>query len=277
MLQRESLDSLCAAWARIMGIPAPDCANEANEALVTFAENAFSGKKADRIVIYNPDAVAQWVCEKYPEFISEVTKRAQLALPLLSPMPSVTPVCFGTMYTGAQPEVHGLQVDGEKHVLTIDTLFDALIRAGRKPVLLAYAGGSLSVIYNGRQMDYYMYKDFGELNAKAVQLILEDQHDFYVIYNGGFDFRLHDHGPEHPRTLGELRINSHVFGLIYELIRANWKHHRTLLGFAMDHGCHLNMENWDNDPHEIGTHGLDIPQDREIIHYFAAIGGDNSK
>ncbi|MBE6981849.1 MAG: hypothetical protein E7437_05950 [Ruminococcaceae bacterium] len=275
MPERHSLDTVAAALAEIMGIPAPKHANTANPELLTFANQRFSGQKADRIVMYNPDAVAQWVCGKYPKFLKEVISRTQLKLPLEAPMPSVTPVCFGTMYTGAQPEVHTLQLDGEKHVIPIDTLFDALIRAGRKPVLLAYAGGSLSVIYNGREMDYYMYKDFSELNAKAVQLILEDQHDFYVIYNGGYDFRLHDHGPEAPETLGELRINSHMFGLIHELIRANWKHHRTLLGFAMDHGCHLNMENWDNDPHEIGTHGLDTPEDRHIMHYYTTIGGED--
>lgn len=277
MSERYSLDSLAAAWAQILGIPAPQYANTANPDLVSFAETAFSGAKADRIVMYNPDAVAQWVCEKYPEYIKEVKARAQLELPLESPMPSVTPVCFGTMYTGAQPEVHTLQLDGEKHVIPIDTLFDALIRAGRKPVLLAYAGGSLSIIYNGREMDYYMYKDFGELNAKATQLILEDRHDFYVIYNGGYDFRLHDHGPEDSHTLGELRINSHVFGMLYELIRANWKNHRTLLGFAMDHGCHFNLENYSNDPYEIGTHGLDIPEDRHILHYYTAISGEDNK
>ena len=42
----------------------------------------------------------------------------------------VTPVCFGTMYTGAQPAVHGIQ-KYEKPVIQIDTIFDALIRAGK--------------------------------------------------------------------------------------------------------------------------------------------------
>lgn len=61
-------------------------------------------------------------------------------------MPSVTPVCFGTMYTGAQPEVHGIQ-KYEKPVIKIDTFFDALIRAGKKPVIVATPKCSLSNIY----------------------------------------------------------------------------------------------------------------------------------
>ena len=29
----------------------------------------FDGEKADRIVMYNPDAIAQWVYKKYPEYL----------------------------------------------------------------------------------------------------------------------------------------------------------------------------------------------------------------
>ena len=58
-LNEVSLDTLCAALAEIMGIPAPKEAAEANKTLVGYAEKAFGGKKADRIFMYNPDAIAQ--------------------------------------------------------------------------------------------------------------------------------------------------------------------------------------------------------------------------
>ena len=181
MIQRKSLDTLAAAWAQIMGIPAPECANTANPDLLAFANQAFSGEKADRVFLYNPDAIGQWLCEKYPEMLSEVTDRTELTLPLHSPMPPKTPVCFGTMYTGAQPEVHGIQ-KYEKPRITIDTLFDALLRAGKRPVIIAYAAASMGLIFNGRDMDYYVFDNISQVNAKAAQLILEDQHDFYAIY-----------------------------------------------------------------------------------------------
>ncbi len=39
-----------------------------------------------------------------------------------------------TMYTGAQPAVHGITAYA-KPVIKIDTIFDALIRAGKNPLL----------------------------------------------------------------------------------------------------------------------------------------------
>ncbi|NLB41411.1 MAG: hypothetical protein GX815_03990 [Clostridiales bacterium] len=67
-------------------------------------------------------------------------------------MPSVTPVCFDTLYTGAQPEVHGIQ-KYEKLVIKIDSLFDALIRQGKKPVIIVETNCSMSKIFLERDMD----------------------------------------------------------------------------------------------------------------------------
>ena len=47
------------------------------------------------------------------------------------------------------------------------------------------------------------------------------------------------------------------------LVRDNWGAHDTLMGFAMDHGCH-----------EIdggcGSHGLDMEEDLNIVHRYRA-------
>jgi len=269
MLNQTSLDTVCAALAYAMGIEAPAEAAPANETLVQYIDEIFGGKKADRVVMYNPDAAAQWIMEKYPAFCRSAVNRADVKLPLCSVMPSVTPVCFGTMYTGAQPAVHGIQ-KYEKPVITIDTLFDALIRAGKKPALITYGQCSLSKIYLERDMDYFHYPKGGidEVNAKAVELILRDEHDFILIYNGNYDSVMHKEGPESPEALAELRLNAHIFGVISDLIQTHWKHHRTLLGFAMDHGCH-----------EIdggcGSHGLDMEEDLNIMHLYKGYCGED--
>ena len=266
-LNETSLDTLCGALAYAMGIDAPEHAAEANEALCHYIDEAFAGHKADRIFMYNPDAIAQWIYEKYPEFLKEVTSLTDLELPLRSVMPSVTPVCFGTMYTGAQPEVHGIR-KYEKPVITIDTIFDALIRAGKKPVIIAYGNCSLSKIFLERDMDYYIFDNIAQVNAKAAQLIMEDKHDFYVVYNGNYDSVMHKKAPESPHSLGELRINAHAYGIFNDLIDRCWTGHRTLMGFAMDHGCHEIDE-------DLGSHGLDMPEDLNILHrYKAKIGAD---
>ena len=268
-LNETSLDTLCGALAYAMGIAAPEHAAPANETLCAYIDEAFGGEKADRIFMYNPDAIAQWIYEKYPDFLREVTAVTDLKLPLRAVMPSVTPVCFGTMYTGAQPEVHGIR-KYEKPVIAIDTLFDALLRAGKKPVIIAYGNCSLSKIFLERNMDYYLFDNIAQVNAKAAQLILEDNHDFYVVYNGNYDAVMHKKAPESPNALGELRINSHVYGIFDDLIRKHWTKHRTLMGFAMDHGCHEIDE-------DLGSHGLDMPEDLNILHMYKAWMGADVK
>ena len=166
------------------------------------------------------------------------------------------------MYTGAQPAVHGIQ-KYEKPVLSIDTLFDALLRAGKKVALITYRKCSLGRIFLGRNIEYYHVEDEGiaAVNAKAMELILRDEHDFYVIYNGNYDGVMHKNGPESARALAELRLNDHVFGVISNLIAKHWRHHNTLVGFAMDHGCHEIDGN-------CGSHGLDMPEDINIVHLY---------
>ena len=257
-----SLDTVCSTLAYAFGITPPECAAPKNEDLAAYVDQIFGGRKVDRIVMYNPDAIAQWIYEKYPTYLLSATKRDCLELPLVSVMPSVTPVCFGTMYTGAQPSVHGIQ-KYEKPVIRIDTLFDALIRAGKKPALITYGKCSLGQIYLERNMDYYHFETGGidAVNAKAVEVLLRDEHDFILIYNGNYDSVMHKTGPESPESLAELRLNAHIFSVLCNLIETHWKHHDTLVGFAMDHGCHEIDGN-------CGSHGLDMPEDLNITHLY---------
>ena len=257
-----SLDTVCASLAYAMGIEPPKCAAQACPELVEYIDKAFSGKKADRIFMYNPDAIGQWIYEKYPHLMKEVTDRTDMQVAFRTVMPSVTPVCFGTIYTGAQPAVHGIR-RYEKPVIAIDTLFDALLRAGKKPVIVAYGKSSLGMIFLEREMDYFIYPTNEQINAKAAELILRDEHDFIVVYNGNYDATMHRYGTESVQALAELRTNAAAFGTFAELIHTHWTHHNTLLGFAMDHGCH------DIDA-GCGSHGLDMDEDINIVHLYRA-------
>lgn len=261
-INTDSLDTLCAALAYAMGINAPMYAAPKNGELANYIDKAFDGEKADRIVMYNPDAIAQWIYQKYPDYLTNVKANIDKEIYLSTVMPSVTPVCFGTMYTGAQPAVHGIQ-GYEKPIIAIDTIFDRLIAAGKKVALITYGACSLSKIYLERDMDYFHFDEGGieAANAKAVEVILRDEHDFIVIYNGNYDRVMHKTGPESAGALAELRLNDHIFAMLSHLIATHWKHHNTLIGFAMDHGCH-----------EIdggcGSHGLDMPEDINIVHCY---------
>ena len=262
MLNPNSLDTVCAALTYAMGVDAPRQAAPGNGLLTQYIDEIFAGEKADRVFMYNPDAIAQWIYEKYAGFCGGLDSYTDIKVPLCSVMPSVTPVCFGTMYTGTQPAVHGIQ-SYTKPVITVDTLFDALIRAGKKPALISYGNASLSKIYLERDMDYFICEEGDEdaANAIAAELILRDAHDFILVYNGNYDAKMHKFGPEGVEALVELRHNVHSFCTLSRLIQRNWKHHNTLVGFAMDHGCH-----------EIdggcGSHGLDMEEDLNIVHLY---------
>ena len=177
-------------------------------------------------------------------------------------MPSVTPVCFGTMYTGAQPKVHGIQ-KYEKPVIKIDTLFDALLRAGKRVAIIADNQCSMGKIFLEREMDYFLYDSIEQINAKAAEFIIKDEYDFIAVYNGNYDSTMHKTGTESIQSLAELRVNSRAFGTIAEMVKTHWKKHNTLLGFAMDHGCH----DIDGDS---GSHGLDMDEDINIVHLYRA-------
>ena len=126
-----SLETLTGALAYAMGIEPPKYAAAANKELSAYIDRVLAGKKANRILMYNTDAIGQWVYEKYPDFSAEARVRTDMELPLRTTEPPKTPVAFGTMYTGAAPAVHGITVY-EKKLITIDTLFDALVRAGKR-------------------------------------------------------------------------------------------------------------------------------------------------
>ena len=263
-INKDSLDTICAALAYAMGIEPPKLAAEKNAELVNYVDKMFDGERADRIVMYNPDAIAQWIYQKYNDYFKNLNKLNCKEVYLSTVMPSVTPVCFGTMYTGAQPCVHGIQ-KYEKPIIRIDTLFDALVRAGKKVAVITYSTCRISRIFLERDIEYYHFEKGGieAVNAKAVELICRDEHDFIVIYNGNYDSVMHKNGPESAKSLAELRLNDHIFGVLSNMINEHWKSHNTLLGFAMDHGCH-----------EIdggcGSHGLDMPEDINIVHFYKA-------
>ena len=253
-----SLTGVAASITHALSVPAPQSAAGALDALTTLV-----GDGVDRVLLYNPDAVALWLYEKYTDLFLPVLPYTRLALPLQSVMPSVTPVCFATMYTGALPDVHGIR-KYEKPVVRTDTVFDALLRAGKKPCIVSTGRDSMSMIFREREMDYYITDTPDEANAQALELIAADAYDFIAVYNGNYDSTMHKFGPESKEALDALRHNTASFARLAEAVRTHWTRHRTLIGFAPDHGCH----EIDGD---CGSHGLDMPEDMHIIHLYGIL------
>ena len=261
----ELYNSICISSVKntaleLVGIQKSEDSEKPNAIITSLAHQELNGAKCDRVIFYNPDAVALWLYQKYTEKFIGAALKSDLAIPMLSVMPSVTPVCFASMYTGVMPDVHGIR-RYEKPVLTTETLFDCFIKAGKKCAIVSTARDSISMIFLERDMDYFIYDTPEEVNEKAMSLIEEDAYDLIVIYNGNYDGTMHKHGPEAEISMAALDMNLDFYCRMVDAIKEKWKSHNVLYGFMPDHGCH-----------EIdgacGSHGLDMEEDMNVIHFY---------
>ena len=254
------ITSVRATAQALAGIATETAIDAPNPLVTALGEKKLSGRSVDRVVIYNPDAVALWLYQKYTDLFTNAALSSDLALPMRSVMPSVTPVCFASMYTGVMPEVHGIR-KYEKPVLKTETLFDAYLAAGKRVAIVSTAGDSISKIFLEREMDYFIYDTVEEVNRRAMELIDEDCFDLIVIYNGNYDGTMHKCGTESEQALTALRQNVVFYAELVEKIRTSWKGHNVFYGFCPDHGCH-------EIDAECGSHGLDMPEDMNVIHFY---------
>lgn len=256
----DAITSVAATVADVMGLPAIAQAAAPNGAVCALARERLAGQSATRVLLYNPDAVALWIYEKYEAMFDGARRVSDLAMPMRSVMPSVTPVCFASMYTGLAPADHGIQ-SYTKPVLRVPTLFDALLVSGKRVALVSTAGDSISMIFLEREMDYYIFDTVDEVNRKAHELVRNDAHDVIVVYNGNYDTTMHKFGPESDEALAQLRRNIDDYAALVAAAKVHWAAHDVFFGFLPDHGCH-----------EIdggcGSHGLDMPEDMNIIHFY---------
>lgn len=255
--------SVARTAAELLGVDAPQGAAPAILPILRKAGRRFGEARVDRVLLYNPDAIALWLYQKYTDLLGPAICASDMQLPMRSVMPSVTPVCFASMYAGVMPEVHGIR-SYVKPVLRVETLFDKLIEAGKKPAIVSTAGDSISQIFLERDMDYFIYDTPEECNRKALELIEADQYDLITLYNGNYDGTMHRFAPEGEASLDVLAENARVFARLREAVEAHWQRHRTLLGFCPDHGCH-------EIDGGLGSHGLDMAEDMNVVHMYALI------
>jgi len=181
------LTRFAATVSKIIGVDAPEYADTpldwVCDVMADLCKDGF-----DRVLIHNPDAMGMFLYEKFPDIFEPVLKHTQITIPFKTVMPSVTPVCFGTMYTGALPSVHGIQAY-VKPVIKIDTFFDALIRAGKKVAIIANVNSSMALIFQERDMDIIICDTVPNVVEKAQELILEDKYDVLCVYTDVFIWR----------------------------------------------------------------------------------------
>lgn len=222
--------------------------------------------KADRLLIYNQDATGQWLYEKYQDWFRAWDNYAPLKIEMESVMPSVTPVCFASIYSGLLPEKHGIQAY-RKPILSCDTFFDVLPKNGKKIALVVRAGCSMALIFLNRFLDYYVRDTDEDCIQAALHLIEKDEYDAVIVYNMDYDHIMHSTTPESEESLAALKRHSRDFVRLCEKAKTSWRAHNTVVCSLTDHGIHTTQT--EHGPR--GSHGSDADEDMHIIHFYGKI------
>ncbi len=254
------LTCISGTLCRFMGIKPPAFARTEIDGLYDKLISKIDSDTFDRVVIFNPDAIGKWIVEKYPEKFEKVRKYAPEEVKMLSMIPPKTPVCFASIYTGATPAEHGIQ-HYEKPVVKIESLFDALIRAGKKCCIVSVANQSMDKIFRERNMDYFSLPYDGETVDKAIELIKADEYDFIAVYCQEYDDKMHRSQPRNPWALKAIDHYAEEFEKLVLAIRENYAAHNTLYAYMPDHGVHLT---W----YGLGQHGKNITKDMNVLHFY---------
>lgn len=261
-----AITTITSTLCRLMGVELPRLAREAAlEPVIEIAHHK-GISQIRRCLVYAPDAVGRRLVSDRWDLVREVTRFAPLHLPVVSVFPPKTPVCFASMFTGAPPAGHGL-TRYEKPVLRCDTLFDAFARTGKRVAIAAVEDSSLDLIFRGRSIDYLSEPDDDRVTCRSLELIEGGRHDLIVAYHQEYDDVMHETHPTSPRAIRALRHHIDSFCKMAHAAWTSWDGTDSLVLFAPDHGAH-------RDPITgKGTHGENIPDDMEIMHFFGVAKG----
>ncbi len=222
------------------------------------------GGTADRAVLYHADAVGQYMWQQYTDLFEPVYRHTTMAVPFVSTVESVTPVAHASMYTGMDPEGHGIRTYVRPQ-LECTTLFDVLLAQGLRPAIVAQADSTFLHIFAGRSMDYFEEPNGLAVQDKACELAASDRYDVISIHTFDYDNAAHAYGPESKEGLNAIALEAAGFHRLAEALEKTRGRHRTLLTYSPDHGQHPIAGNR-------GAHGTRQIEDMNILHFFGQAG-----
>lgn len=253
-----SIATVTPTVCELFGIPAPSISSE--KSLVR-AIHGFDGTPIERCLIYCPDALGDHLWERFPEHRQRITACCPDRFSVSAAFPPKTPVCFASVFTGAPPEVHGIR-RYERPVLTCDTLFDALVRSGRRVAIVAVRDSSIDLIFRNRPLDYFSEADDQQATERALGVLAADQHDLIVVYHQEYDDQLHATEPFSSECVQAMERHVDTVETLARAVAALWSSRPRAMVIAPDHGAHLDSETGR------GDHGLDIPSDMSVSHWY---------
>ncbi|MFN8670487.1 MAG: hypothetical protein U0457_00195 [Candidatus Sericytochromatia bacterium] len=226
-------------------------------------------EKIEKVLVFAPDAVGEFLQKDYSNYFDEVKKYAPISLKIASVFKPVTPVCFASMFTGALPTVHGIK-KYEKPVIKIDTIFDSLIEENKKTTIVSVKNSSIDLIFRNRNLDYYSEKYDKEVIEKTIELLKKDKYDFILAYNQEYDDSIHDTYPLSEKSLIALKNQNSNFVKLAKAFNELYFNYNRAIIYTPDHGCHINENGF-------GDHGENIKEDMNIIHFWGIFKANEFK
>jgi hypothetical protein len=258
-----TLQSLTPTVCDLFGIKHPaQCSAAALPTVADAARAAFGGRAVRRALVFAPDAIGNHLRARLPASFEPVLAVRPVEVPLLSITPSMTPVCFASMFTGAPPSVHGI-TKYAKPVLACDTLFDAAVRAGLRVAIVAVADSSIDMIFRNRPVEYFSLKYDCWVTEKVLQLMREDRHELIIAYHQEYDDVMHAAGPFARRALRGAGNHLAAFTELSDAMDDAWAAWDRVLVMAPDHGAHELPSGAG------GSHGTSMPEDMEVWHFYS--------
>ena len=254
-----TIRSLTPTLTRLFGLATLRPSTDACIERVMKAAKELNISRIEKCLVFCPDAIGKVSLEKNTEVIKRIRKIAPIEIPIESVFPSVTPVCFASMFTGLSPEEHGIR-KYERPILKCETVFDILISNGIKVAIIAVKNSSIDIIFRGRDIAYYSEEYDEEVRQRALGLFKE--YDFIVVYQQSYDDTLHKIGPYSAKAFQALFNHVRDFTELGESFNNNWSNYDRCIIFAPDHGAHYDVVK------KKGTHGENIEEDMDLLHFF---------
>lgn len=257
-----SIADLTPTICELMGIPCPaQCAATPIPGVIDQAGHIFNGNgKAEKVLLFCADAFGDYQRDNVPGPFERIQKVAGMRIKSVSLMPSVTPVCYGSIFSGTPPLVHGIQ-KYEKPVLTVETLFDVLAAAGRNVAIISSNNCSIDCIFRRRKVDYFSLRD-GEAAFDITQRVLNEMdYDVVVSYMGSYDSKAHRTGLFSAESIAQLELGAERFEKLAATVDKVWAGKNRVLALVPDHGQHHISDTK-------GGHGENSPEDMLVSHYY---------
>ncbi len=257
-----SIADLTPTICSLHGLSAPAQCGGTPVASVVDHSFHLTGKEGgiEKTLIFAADAVGEIHRRLHPELLERVEKLAGFRIPSSSVMPSVTPVCYASIFTGSSPKVHGIQ-KYEKPVLETETLFDVFAKAGKNVAIVSINGCSIDCIFRKRNIDYYSTRTDEKAFLLTQKLLEEDQYDLIVCYYTSFDSFSHSFGHQSREVLDSLETGVSYFEQLVLCTEQYWKKYNRAVVWCPDHGNHIIDET-------CNSHGEDIFEDMVVNHFY---------